>query len=145
MADFVDYDQLVLDFASALRSNVTGFRKVIEDANDFDYDFPNMPLADVGVIRNIPENTAGQTYYCTVVVTVKIAAFDMTSRREAAKIRNDLANAAQRYFQENPRFSGVVDSIQIGNAEFDTMENKDQGFHVAGALLEFHVKLYSDR
>lgn len=145
MSNFVNYDQMVLDFAAALTSANVGFKKVMVDPMDRDYEVHNMPLAGVALASNDPLNTAGQTYYCDVTIQVQIAAFDLTNRREAAKIRNDLVNATQRYFQENPRFGAVVDSTQVGRAEFETGESKEQGWQVAGAVLEFHVKCYSDR
>lgn len=144
MTDFIDYDLITLDMAAAIRANVSGFKKVIEDASDRDFVVANMPLADVRVRRAIPIDEGGRNYWTDVVMEVELGAFDMTNRRDAAKIRNDLANAVQRYFQVNPRFSGAVDTTLVGNGEFATTESTAQGAFVAAAILQFIVKIYTN-
>lgn len=145
MTDFVDYDLITLDMAAAIRANVTGVKKVFADANDWDFVVESMPMVDVRMRRLIPEALGGRNYWVDAVMEVEVGAFDMTNRRDAAKIRNDLVNAIHRYFQVNPRFSGAVDTVIIGNGEFATTESTDQGAYVAVAVLLFNVKLYSSQ
>lgn len=144
MTDFIDYDLITRDMAAAIKANVTGVKEVFADANDWDFVVANMPMADVRVRRTIPSDEGGRNYWTDVVMEVELGAFDMTNRRDAAKIRNDLANAVQRYFQDNPRFSGAVDTTLVGNGEFATTESTDQGAFVAVAILQFNVKVYTN-
>ncbi len=155
MTNFINYSQVLIDFRDTLAQatlingltfaiKADGQKAVFKNAEDMDFDYVNMPMADCRLKRNIPENTAGNTYYNDLVVEVEIACFDMTSRDKCATIRDNLANAVQRVFQLNPHFSAFVDTVQVGTISFETGENKAQGEFIAAAVLEFHVKLYSE-
>jgi hypothetical protein len=153
--NFVNYSQILEDFRAALAgaslinglsfaTKSDGSRSVFGNAQDTDFDYVNMPMADCRIRRADPENTAGQTYYNDIVIEVEIACFDMTSRAKCAKMRDDLTNAVQRFFQQNPHFSAFVDTVQVGAVDFETGETKAQGEFVAAAVAQFHVKLYSE-
>lgn len=146
MADFINYDQITTDLEAAVKAapGQLGFAQVLVDAMDRDFIIENMPLLDIRVKRAVPEPITNQTYYSDLTIECEICAFDLTNRREAAKLRNDLANALQRYLKDNPRFSGLVDTTFIGQADFGTGESKAEGAFVAGAVLEFHLKLYAE-
>lgn len=146
MADFINYDQITTDLEGAVKGQPgqLGFAQVLVDAMDRDFVIENMPLLDIRVKRAVPEPITNQTYYSDLTIECEICAFDLTNRREAAKLRNDLANALQRYLKDNPRFSGLVDTTFIGQADFGTGESKAEGAFVAGAVLEFHLKLYAE-
>lgn len=144
MTDFVDYDLIETDAAALIRNANIGFKKVIINAEDADFVFENAPLADVRTRRVLPEALGGRNYYTTIVLEVEIGAVDMTNRRASATIRNDLINATQRLFQDNPRFSNGVDTVILGNVELETVQDESQGAFVASAVCEFHVKLYTN-
>jgi hypothetical protein len=148
MTNFVNYKQILIDFQTALAGatliNGLVLKKVFKNAQDMDFDYVNMPLADCRLKHNIPLNMAGNSYYADLMVEVEIACFDMTSRDKCATMRDDLTNAVQRFFQQNPHFSAFVDTVQIGACQFETGETKAQGEFIAAAVLEFHVKLYSE-
>jgi hypothetical protein len=148
MAEFIDYDQILLDFV-AVAKTVTGaageqFKHVDHDLDARDFIISNMPLLDVRVKRALPEPITNTTYYSDLTVEAEVCAFDMTSRAECATIRNHLVSALQRYLKDHPRFSGVVDTTFVGQADFGTGESKDEGAFVAGAVLQFHIKLYTE-
>jgi hypothetical protein len=92
---FMNYDQILQDFVTAITAANLGFVKVLKDASDFDFHEANMPLADCRWKRVIPDNTAGQNYYCDGLLEVEIACFNMTSRASCCKMRNDLTNASR--------------------------------------------------
>lgn len=144
MTDFIPYDTILDDMVNLVQTNVTSFELVKKDCNDTDFVMSNMPLCDIRIKRLIPENTGQQNYYSQVVVEIEIGTFDLSSREEAAKLRNDLTNAVQRLFQTNPRFGAAIESTQIGPAEFETGESEKEGAFVAGAVLQINVFLYSD-
>lgn len=154
--NFVNYKQILIDFQAALAgatlingvsfgTRPDGTKAVFKNAQDMDFIYPNMPMADCRFKSNVPENTAGNTYYNDLVIEVEIACYDMTSRDKCATMRDDLTNAVQRFFQQNPHFSSFVDTVQIGVTTFETGEDKaNQGEFVAAAILEFHVRLYTE-
>lgn len=144
MSDFINYDQVLADLEAAVIAADLGFKTVLVDAMDRDFVIENMPLLDIRIKRATPEPITNQTYYSDLTVEAEICAFDLTNRREAAKLRNDLANALQRYVKDHPRFSGLVDTTFVGQADFGTGESKAEGAFVAGAVLEFHPKLYAE-
>lgn len=143
MTFFHDYDTILLDARLAVETANLGFAKVIADANDRDYVVQNMPLCDLRIRRSTPEATGGQHYYGDIVIEAEITAFDLSSLRDAAKMRNDLTGKLQHFFQANPHFSGSSDTVIVGNAEFGTGEDPKVGAFMAAAVMEFHVKLYS--
>lgn len=146
--NFVNYSQILQDFrdvlAGATLINGVKFQAVLKDAMDMDFIYQNMPLADCRLKRGVPDNTSGNTYYNDLLIEVEIAVFDMTSRDKAATMRNDLTNAVQRFFQANQHFSAFVDTVVVGQVDFETGESKAQGEFIAAAVLQFHVKLYSE-
>lgn len=144
MTHFVNYTQILEDFRATLEAGNLGFKKVLKNASDMDFEYPNMPMADCRLKHIEPVNTAGQTYYIDIQIEVEVAVFDMTSRDKAATIRDGLTDAVQRLFQQNPHFSAMVDTVQIGAVDFETGETKAQGEFVAAAVAQFHAKLYSE-
>lgn len=154
--NFVNYSQILTDFKTALKTATLinsvkfatlndGTAAVFKNAEDMDFQYNNMPMADCRLKSNIPENTAGNTYYNDLVIEVEIACFDMTSRDKCATMRDDLTNATQRFFQTNPHFSAFVDTVQVGVTTFETGEDKvHQGQFVAASVSEFHVRLYTE-
>jgi hypothetical protein len=96
------------------------------------------------VKRIDPAPVTNQTYYSDLTIEAEICAHSMTNRREAAKLRDGLTNALQRYVKDNPRFSAMVDTTFIGQGNFGTGESKAEGAFVAGTVLEFHAKFYSE-
>lgn len=144
MTSFVDYDVILDDMVNLISSQVAGFTLVQKDSNDRDFTVPNMPMADVRIKRVIPENTGQQNYYNQVVIEVEICTFDLSSRQEAAKLRNDLTGKVQRLFQTNSRFGAAIDATQVGQAEFETAESDKEGAFMAAAVLQFNVFAYAN-
>lgn len=149
MADFIKYRQILLDFKAAA-ATVTGpdtgkqFKQVFTNADERDFRYDNMPLLDVRWKRILPEPITNMTYYTDMTLEAEICVGDMTSRDECATIRDDLTNALQRYFKDHPRFSANVDTTFVGQTDFGTGESKSEGAFVAGAVLQFHIKLETE-
>ncbi len=146
--NFINYSQILTDFKTALAGatliNGLALRSVFKNAQDMDFDFVNMPMADCRLKVATPLNLAGNRYYSDLLLEVEIACYDMTSRDKCATMRDDLTNAVQRFAQLNPHFSAFVETVQIGPVQFETGETKAQGQFIAAAVLEFHVKLYAE-
>jgi hypothetical protein len=145
VADFANYNQVLLDMKNAVEAANLGFKRVTIDADDNDFQFQHMPLVDFRIRRAQPELTSQRTYYSAVEVEAEIACFNMTSRALCATIRNDLTNKLQRFFQVNPRFGAFVDSTVVGPVEFEIGETKAQGEFVAAAVATFVVLFYSEQ
>lgn len=147
MSNFINYSQILTDFrnllAGATLINGLSFQTVLKNAQDSDFVYPNMPMADCCLMQAIPLNMAGNNYYSTITIQVEIACFDMTSRDKCATMRDGLTNAVQYVFQQTPHFSANVDTVQVGPVQFADAESKTQGQFMASAILEFNVKLYS--
>jgi hypothetical protein len=151
MTNFINYAQILTDFRNLINTaNPTllnggvAFEKVFKNAQEIDYGYENMPLLDCRFKEANPLNTAGNTYYSDIWIEVEIACYDMTSRDNCATMRENLTNAVQRLVQTNPHFSANVDTVQVGRVVFETGEGKAQGEWIASALLDFHVKLYTE-
>jgi hypothetical protein len=144
VTDFIDYDQIQLDFQAAVEGANLGFESVLLDANDRDYLIDKMPLLDIRIKGMAPEGITNATYYTDITLECEVCAYSLVSRREAAKIRSDLTNKLQRFVKDNPRFGGNIETTFIGQGTFGSGESKSEGAFVAGAVLEFHVQLYSE-
>ena len=148
MSDFIDYDLILSDFKAVLdnASLTTGGLPVtvLIDAMDRDFVIENMPLIDLRVKKLDPQATTNRTYYSDLTIEAEICTFDLTNRREAAKLRNDLTNALQRFVKDNPRFSLPIETTTVGQVNFLTGESKAEGAFVAGAVCEFHPTIYSE-
>lgn len=144
MADFIDYQQLKEDFKQAITNANLGFATILLDAMDREFTIQNMPLLDIRIKKVVPEAITNQTYYTACTVECEICTFDLTNRAEAAKIRDNLANALQRFVKDNPRFSSLVNTILVGQGNFGTGESKAEGAFVAGAVLEFLPQIYTE-
>lgn len=143
MTAFIDYELIINDFKNAIVAANLGFRAVYIDAGDIDYRSDQMPMVDLRWKKVTPEASTDATYFTPGVIEAEVTAFDFTSRREAAKLRNDLTNALQRYVKDHPRFSSPLETTIIGQVVFATGESKAQGAFVAGAIAEFHPTIYT--
>lgn len=144
MPDFINYDLLENDFKNAVVAQSLGFTKVFVDASERDFIYDNMPLLDIRFKVADPQAVTNATYYTDLTIECEIASYSFTSREEAAKLRNNLVNALQRFIKDHPRFSSTLETTLIGRVDFGTGEDKAQGAHVAGAVLEFHPQLYTE-
>lgn len=144
MSDFIDYDQLLEDFKTAIESQSLGFKQVLIDASDRDFIYDNMPLLDIRIKEADPTAITNATYYTTMILEAEVCAYSFTSRREAAKLRGELVNKLQLFVKQHPRWSAQLETTIIGKASFGTGESKAEGAFVAGAVLEFHPQLYTE-
>lgn len=143
-AAFVDYDQIQLDFQAAVQGASLGFESVLLDANDRDYLIDKMPLLDIRIKGMDPTAITNATYYTDITLECEVCAYSLVSRRDAAKMRSELTNKLQRFVKDNPRFGANIETTFIGLGTFGSGESKAEGAFVAGAVLEFHVQLYTE-
>lgn len=68
---------------------------------------------------------------------------DLSSRMEAAKLRNQLINEVHAAIQQNRRFSSFVDTTIIGPVEFEIVEDEKQGAFVASAVGQLWLYSYA--
>jgi hypothetical protein len=141
----VDYDQICTDVA-ALLGTMTGatipFKRIEVDVETRDFVFMNMPLGDVRLATADNEALAGQNYYSTVLLEIEIAAFSLSSKAAAAKIRNDLLARTQRLFVENPHYGAIWDSVILGHVDFVSAENTKEGF-ASSAIMQVQINVYT--
>jgi hypothetical protein len=137
---FLNYTQIVDDLKAAVDLADLGFATTFANAGDRDFSFQNAPLLDIRVKQGNPTPITNQSYYTELVLEAEIMAYSMTSRREAAIMRDELTNLLQGFVRDNPRFSGYVDTTYVGQVNFGTGESKNDGAFVAGAVLEFRVQ-----
>jgi hypothetical protein len=143
MANFVDYNQILTDLVTLLTAQVPSAQKIGKNLDARDYTFGQMPLIDVRLKQAVPDLTGQQNYYVRVVVEVEIACHDLSSRDEAAILRDNLLNQVHRAVQTNARFGSVIDSTEIGPVEFETQEDVDTGAFVSAAVAQLSVYIYS--
>lgn len=146
MSNFIDYNQLELDFQTAIKnaSQSLGFKQVLRNASDRDFVYDNMPLLDIRFKTVEPQPITNATYYTTGVIEAEVVAYSLISREEAAKLRGELVNALQRFVKDNPRWSSQLETTIIGRVDFGTGESKAEGAFVAGAVCEFHPTIYTE-
>lgn len=144
MADFIDYDQITLDLAAGIQAADLGFVTVLNDANDRDFLIDKMPLLDIRIKQMNPDARTNTSYYTDITVECEVCAYSLVSRRDAAKMRSDLTNKLQAWVKANRRFGANIETTFIGQGTFGTGESKAEGAFVAGAVLEFHVQLYTE-
>lgn len=146
LPDLFDYEGLQNDFQALVDANNVdlGFAKVFQDANMRDFLTTNMPILDIRQHDADPQATTNETYYNQIVIECEICCYSLVSRREAAKMRNQLVDKLQRLVKNNRRFSAGIESTTLGRVVFAVGETKDQGNFVAGATLAFNVFLYAE-
>jgi hypothetical protein len=145
MTTFGNYTQVLTDMVAAIQNANLGFAKVFKNASDIDCEYNNMPMCDVRMKRAIPQLVSlPSNYYVELIVEIEVGAFHMTSRDQAAIMRDNLVDAVQALFRQTPRFGGYVEDTIVGAVEFETGENAAQGEFVAAALAQFHVKFYAN-
>ena len=143
MTTFVDYNQIAIDVASLIGINVTSFQRVGADVDDREFHHANMPLCSVRLATADPVNTSQQTYYVGVQLELEIAAFDLSSRREASKILLQQLDKTQQALRANPHYGAVWDALQLGPVEFLSAEDKESGAFVAGCLARVTISAYT--
>ena len=146
MTDFIDYELLQYDLQAAVVAQTAslGFKKVFVNASERDFNYDNMSLLDIRIKQADPEAITNATYYTDITLEGEVCAYSFQSREEAAKLRGELVNALQRFVKDNPRFSSQLETTIIGRVDFGTGESKAEGAFVAGAVLEFHLKIYTE-
>lgn len=145
---FIDYSQILDDVKTLISSQISGaskpFKMVGTNLMTRDFNFQNMPLCDVRLGTADPQALAGQNYYSAVLLELEIAAFDLRSKDDAARIANELLALAQRALIENAHFGASWDSIILGHVDFITAENDKEGF-AASVVAQVTINVYSDK
>jgi hypothetical protein len=144
VTDFIDYDQIQLDFQAAVEGANLGFESVLLDANDRDYLIDNMPLLDIRFKTMEPQADHQCHLLHGIVMECEVVRLFLYFPREAAKLRGELVNALQRFVKDNPRWSSAARNHNNRARHFGTGESKAEGAFVAGAVLEFHPQLYTE-
>lgn len=140
----IDIDGIGESLRTRIELDVTDFNRVTYEMDERDDTIMNMPLADVRFVRMDPEVRAGNDYVVEASYIVTVEAFDFTSRREAATLRNGLVKTAMLGVKDNPRFDTDLESSFLGPAEFVDAKDDDTGAFVAMATFQVNVIVFVD-
>ena len=140
----IDIDGIAESLRTLLETSVTDFKMVRYEGDERDENFANMPYADVTMLRMDPEIRAGSEYVVSATYVVTIIALDLSSRREAATIRNGLIKASQEAVKANPKFDTDLETSKIGPSEFANAKDDESGAFMALATFEVDVLVFVD-
>lgn len=137
----VDFQQIQDDLVTLITNNVSDFNFIDTDMDEREHSMHNMPLADVTLNLVEPEPRAAGQYVQRPTLQVEIVAFDLSSSREAAIIRNDLLQKVQQAIVDNPQFSGELSDTLLGNVEFQNARDEDTGAFISGCRMLVHCRI----
>lgn len=131
---------------SALFANVTNVKKNLIEANDREVILDHLPLINTRlVVADVEERSIPNGYFATLRFQVDIYAYDLSSFREAAIIRDVMIKDVQTAVRSNRQFHGdVSDTRLIPTVSFGALLPEEGPGHVAKAIVEIGVEVYID-
>lgn len=143
-----DFNQIADDLQALLRTGLDGTvrpQHIMIDAMDTERGLNQMPYVDIRLQASEPQVRAGQDYYGGTTYDLYVAAFDLSSYRKAATLRNEIVRTIMATVRGTPRFSADLETSVTAGAEFDALESeKGKGF-VAIAVVRIVCYVYEDR
>jgi len=141
----IDYTQIQDDLAALLLVNVTDAANIFTEGMDREVgNLSNMPCLNVRLIEsNVELTSMPDSSYERVNYIVDVVAFDFTSFRNAARIRDGLLRTAMAACRANRAFSaGITTSSVQSQVTFGASEIQGQQGHVAMASFSVLVEAY---
>lgn len=139
-----NYDQILADLKTVVQT-VTAFNLVLVDGDERDFNFHHMPMADIRVIKDVPEVRAGQDYVNETTFEIEIVAHSLQKQRDAASLRNSLLRSTIDAIRANPLFSATLESTYIGEVTFASVTDEKTGAFVAAVTFQVITIAYVDR
>jgi hypothetical protein len=142
---FVDYGQIVEDLVTLIRNSGIEFDLVEEHMSDYERNISNTSYCNVTLSRNDIEVESMNSYLSRVALKVEVAALDLSSKREAVKIRNDLVNELQLLIKNNRQFSAEIETAILTDVDFEVFgnfsdEDEEQSFTATAVLTVVVVR-----
>lgn len=107
--------------------------------------FDHMPLIDIRPVEAENEVRAGQDYFTSLTFQCDIYAFDLSSVKEAAIVRDSILKSAQNVVRANPAFHVDLESSVLGAVEFSSTKDENTGSFVAQASFQVIAMAFTDR
>lgn len=120
--------------------NLSGYEV---DERTLSYD--NMPLIDVRPVEAENDVRAGQDYFTRLTFQCDIYAFDLSSVKEAAIVRDSILKSAQNVVRANPAFHVDLETSVLGAVEFSSTKDENSGSFVAQASFQVIAMAFTDR
>ncbi len=143
---FINYQQIIDDLVQLIQDSDIKFDLVADHMDDYERGFANVSYCNVLLARSDPEITAGNVYTTRTTIELEIAALDLSSKREAVTMRNELVNEVQDLIRNNTGFSAELESVVLTQVDFEVFSrnsDEDQSF-TATALVACEVIKYSE-
>lgn len=142
----LDYYGVQNAIAVILRANVTAVKQVLIEAMEREMIFDNMPMINVRLSESSDElTTIPNGYYEHVAYEIDVVAYDLTSFREAATLRDSILRAAKNVIRSNRVFHvDIQTSSVVGKTSFGALSPEGAGGHVALATFTIVVEAYID-
>lgn len=143
---FINYQQIIDDLVQLIQDSDIKFDLVADHMSDDERGFHNTPYCNVLLARSDPEITAGNVYTTRTTIELEIAALDLSSKREAVTMRNELVNEVQDLIRNNTGFSAELESVVLTQVDFEVFSrnsDEDQSF-TATALVTLEAIKYSE-
>lgn len=139
MSTFPDYDQVVEDLVSLIQNSNIAFDLVEEHMSDYERNLSNNSYCDVTLSRNDSEVESMNSYLNRVTLNVEVAALDLSSKRDAVKIRNGLVKEVQDLLKNNRHFSAALETSVLESVDFEVFgrfsdEDEEQSFTATAVL-----------
>ena len=113
------------------------------DERTLSYD--TMPLIDVRPVEAENDVRAGQDYFTRLTFQCDIYAFDLSSVKEAAIVRDSILKSAQNVVRANPAFHVDLETSVLGAVEFSSTKDENSGSFVAQASFQVIAMAFTDR
>lgn len=140
----LDYTGIAEALATVL-GTVDGLNLAGYEVDERTLSFDHMPLIDVRPSEADNEVRAGQDYFTTLTFQCDIYAFDLSSVKEAAIVRDTILKSAQNAVRANPAFHVDLETSQLGSVEFSSTKDEDTGSFVAQASFQVLAMAFTDR
>jgi hypothetical protein len=141
----LDYTAIQDGLVAMLQANVAEAKNVYNEGMMRDVgNISKMPLINVRLIESSDELTSMPNgYYERVTLNVDVIAFDFTSFKEAATLRDTVLKAAKSACRQNNKFApGIETSSVQSQTTFGASEIEGQQGHVAMATFTVIVEAY---
>lgn len=142
---FINYQQIVDDLVNLIKDSDIDFDYVADHMDDYERSLANLAYCNVILARSPSEVTAGSNYITRPTLDLEIGALDLSSKREAVTIRNQLVNEVQDLVRNNPHFSANLESAILTDVDFEVFSrfsDEEQSFS-ATALVTVEAIIYS--
>ena len=136
-----DYNQILVDLVGLISANMNDIDAVTEEQLDLAFETLNKRRhIDLRLISSDDAVRAGNEYVSNVMIEATVAVYDLSSYRDAARVRNDLVKELKTLVRNNQRFTGDALSTITRRTGFAEGE-VERGF-ISVAVVEIVVEVY---